>query len=73
MAGECPDCLVESLGLGGRGRHLVIPSVLAPILAGFLVSNRLYWRFRMLGGFGLDDLSTMLATVRLGSSVFRGW
>jgi hypothetical protein len=65
MVGDCTDCPVETFGLGDEGLPLVIPSVLAPGLAVFLVSNRLYWRFRMLGRFGLDDLATMLATVRL--------
>lgn len=63
MAGNCTHCPVETVGLGGEGLRLVIPSVLAPGLAVFLVSNRLYWRFRMLGRFGLDDLATTLATV----------
>lgn len=68
MAGKCPDCPAESLGSAGRGHNLVVTSVVAPILATFLVSNRLYWRFRMLGRFGLDDLATVLATVSPGPS-----
>lgn len=66
MESECLDCPVENLGLGGPGLDLVIPAVLSPSIAVFLVSNRLYWRFRMLGRFGFDDLATMLATVRHG-------
>lgn len=69
MAGDCTDCPVQTFGLGGKGLHLVIPSVLAPGIAVFLVSNRLYWRFRMLGRFGLDDFATMLAAVRLECSI----
>jgi len=71
MTAECSDCLVQSLGLGGRGRPLVIASLFIPILAVFLVSNRLYWRFRLLGRFGHDDLATILATVRPDRNVSR--
>ena len=42
---------------------MVIPSIIAPVLAFVLVANRIYWRIRMLGRLGLDDVSTILALV----------
>lgn len=71
MADECSNCPVENFGLGGRGFRLVAPSLLGPSIAMLLVSNRLYWRFRMLGRFGLDDVATILATVRYECSFLR--
>ena len=66
MSGDpCPNCPIFSVGLGGRGVHLVIPSMIAPIVAAFLVVNRVYWRFKMVGSLGLDDISTILALVCL--------
>jgi hypothetical protein len=59
----CASCPDTKFGLGGRGVHLVVPSLIAPILAFALVGNRLYWRCRMLGRFGLDDIATLLALV----------
>ncbi|OAP57336.1 hypothetical protein AYL99_08074 [Fonsecaea erecta] len=64
-ANPCADCHLAALGLGGRGAHLVIPSMIAPILAFILVANRIYWRMRMLGRLGLDDMSTILALIFL--------
>ncbi|EXJ84670.1 hypothetical protein A1O3_05340 [Capronia epimyces CBS 606.96] len=58
---DCAYCPVEHLGLGGRGAHLVIPSILAPILSCLVVANRVYWRLNLVGSLGLDDLSTILA------------
>ncbi|KAI1624450.1 hypothetical protein EDD37DRAFT_609445 [Exophiala viscosa] len=59
----CPDCTVFSYGLAGRGAHLAIPSIVAPVLAFLLVSNRVYWRCKLVGGLGPDDLWTLLALV----------
>ncbi|KAK5560818.1 hypothetical protein LTR46_001126 [Exophiala xenobiotica] len=59
--GQCEGCTVRNFGLGGRGAHLVVPSMIAPILAFVLVVNRVYWRFKMVGRLGPDDYSTILA------------
>ena len=59
----CPDCTVISYGLGGRGAHLAIPSIIAPVLTFLLVSNRIYWRCKLVGRLGPDDLWTLLALV----------
>jgi hypothetical protein len=56
----------RNLGLGGRGAHLVIPSLLGPILATILVFNRVYWRMSLVHTLGLDDLCITLSLVRLG-------
>ncbi|EXJ55567.1 hypothetical protein A1O7_08495 [Cladophialophora yegresii CBS 114405] len=64
MAGDlCTDCPATSSGLSGRGAHLVIPSLVAPIIAFLLVANRTYWRLRMLVSFGLDDVSAILSMI----------
>ncbi|EXJ94370.1 hypothetical protein A1O1_02764 [Capronia coronata CBS 617.96] len=64
---HCASCPAENLGLGGRGVHLVIPSMLAPIVSCLLVANRVYWRLNLLGGLGLDDLTTILAMTFLSA------
>ena len=69
----CSDYPATSYGLGGRGAHLVIPSLIAPILACFLVANRVYWRLRMLGMLGSDDVSTVLAVVSLKFATSRSF
>ncbi len=51
------------LGLGGRGAHLAIPSLLGPVLASFLVFNRVYWRIAIVHTLGLDDMCIMLSLV----------
>lgn len=68
-ADPCPECPVTNLGLGGRGAHLVVPSMIAPILACFLVANRIYWRLKMVGSLGPDDVSTMFAMVSRNLSI----
>ena len=62
-AAACTDCSSTSFGLGGRGAHLVIPSLIAPISAFILVANRIYWRLRLLDTLGFDDVSALLAMV----------
>lgn len=55
-------------GLSGRGTHLVIPSILGPILAAILVFNRVYWRIALVHQIGLDDiciLSSLVSLLRL--------
>lgn len=64
---SCPSCPIASFGVGGRGVHLVIPSIIAPVLAFLLVVNRIYWRLDMVGRLGLDDYSTLLALVKPSS------
>lgn len=54
---------VRDLGLGGRGAHLVIPSILGPILAAVLVFNRVYWRIYLVHQIGLDDICILLSLV----------
>ena len=54
---------VRDLGLGGRGAHLVIPSILGPILAAVLVFNRVYWRIALVHQIGLDDVCILLSLV----------
>lgn len=66
----CSNCQIVSLGIGGRGAHLVIPSLIAPILSSCLVLNRLYWRIKLLGRLGLDDYCTILSLV---IAVFYLW
>ena len=59
----CSDDAIVSFGFGGRGAHLVIPALIAPILAFFLVVNRVYWRWNLLGRLGWDDHCTILSLV----------
>ena len=61
------------LGLGGRGAHLAIPSLLGPVLASVLVFNRVYWRIAIVHTVGLDDMCVMLSLVgRSRINVYRG-
>lgn len=53
----------RDLGLGGRGAHLVIPSILGPILAAILVFNRIYWRIALVHQIGLDDICILMSLV----------
>jgi hypothetical protein len=53
----------RDLGLGSRGAHLVIPSILGPILAAVLVFNRVYWRISLVHQIGLDDICILLSLV----------
>ena len=55
----------RNLGLGGRGAHLVIPSIVGPVLATILVFNRVYWRITLVDTLGLDDLCITFSLVRL--------
>lgn len=64
-AGTCVDCAVPLFGFRGRGAHLAIPSLIAPLLAFLLVINRIYWRLRMLGRLGFDDAFIIAAMVCL--------
>ena len=49
-------------GLGGRGAHLVIPSVIGPIVAAILVLNRAYWRLVLVNALAYDDMFILLST-----------
>jgi hypothetical protein len=62
-ADSCSHCPAITFGLDGRGAHLVIPSIIAPSLAFVLVANRIFWRIKMLGRLGIDDVSTVFALV----------
>jgi hypothetical protein len=53
----------RDMGLGGRGAHLVISSILGPILAAVLVFNRVYWRIALVHQIGLDDICILLSLV----------
>jgi hypothetical protein len=57
--------VAQNLGLGGRGAHLVIPSLIGPILATILVFNRVYWRIALVHTLALDDLCITLSLVRI--------
>lgn len=57
--------MAQNLGLGGRGAHLVIPSLIGPILATVLVFNRVYWRISLVHTLALDDLCITLSLVGL--------
>lgn len=57
----------RDVGVGGRGAHLVIPSLVGPVLATILVFNRIYWRISLVRTLGLDDLCITLSLVRLHS------
>jgi hypothetical protein len=63
----CPRCPDGTFGLGGPGSPLVIPSILAPVMASLLVANRVYWRLRMIGSLDYDDVFILLATVSIRS------
>jgi hypothetical protein len=65
---SCPECPITTFGFGGRGAHLVFPSVILPTLACLVVVNRLYWRFNMVGRLGVDDFIITLALVGLERS-----
>jgi hypothetical protein len=67
----CADCPDTKFGLGGRGVHLVVPSLIAPVLAVALVSNRMYWRSRLLGHLGQDDIAALLALVSVPEKTLR--
>ena len=57
------DLATRNLGLGGRGAHLAIPSLLGPVLASVLVLNRVYWRIAIVHTLGLDDMCIILSLV----------
>jgi hypothetical protein len=57
----------RDVGVGGRGAHLVIPSLVGLVLATILVFNRIYWRISLVRTLGLDDLCITLSLVRLRS------
>lgn len=61
----CGHIHAGNYGLGGRGAHLVIPSILGPILAAFLVFNRVYWRITLVHQIGLDDICILSSLVFL--------
>lgn len=57
------DSAVIIFGLGGCGAHLVVPLTAAPVAAFLLVLNRVYWRYKLVGRLGPDDVWTILALV----------
>jgi hypothetical protein len=61
------ELAIRDVGVGGRGAHLVIPSLVGPVLATILVFNRIYWRISLVHTLGLDDLCITLSLVRLRS------
>jgi hypothetical protein len=61
------ELVTRDVGVGGRGAHLVIPSIVGPVLASILVFNRIYWRISLMHTLGLDDLCIALSLVRLRS------
>ena len=63
LAQPAVELLTRDLGLGGRGAHLVIPSIVGPILAAALVFNRVYWRVALVRTLGMDDLCITLSLV----------
>ena len=69
----CSGCEIVSFGIGGRGGHLVIPSLIAPILSSCLVLNRLYWRIKLLGRLGWDDYCIILSVVIIVFCVRDEW
>lgn len=57
------DLVARDFGLGGNGAHIVIPSIIGPLLAAALVFNRLYWRIHLVRTLGIDDLCIGLSLV----------
>lgn len=53
----------QDYGLEGRGAQVVVPSVVGPIVAAFLVFNRLFWRIHMVHSLAIDDLCIAAALV----------
>ena len=64
LVNSAPNLTARDVGLGGRGSHLVIASVVGPVLAAALVFNRIYWRITVVHTVGLDDLCITLSLVR---------
>ena len=58
------DLITRDFGFGGNGAHIVIPSIVGPLLAAGLVFNRLYWRIHLVRTLGIDDLCIGLSLVR---------
>jgi hypothetical protein len=58
------DLASRDFGFGGNSAHVVIPSIVGPLLAAALVSNRLYWRIHLVRTLGIDDLCIGLSLVR---------
>ncbi len=56
--------VTRDFGFGGNGAHIVIPSIVGPLLAAGLVFNRLYWRIHLVRTLGIDDLCIGLSLVR---------
>jgi hypothetical protein len=57
------DLVARDFGLGGNGAHIVIPSIIGPLLAAALVFNRLFWRIHLVRTLGIDDLCIGLSLV----------
>lgn len=57
------DLVGRDLGMGGNGSHIIIPSIVGPLLAAVLVFNRLYWRIHLVHTLGIDDLCIGLSLV----------
>jgi len=60
--------LAQNIGVSGRGAHLIIPSLVGPIVATILVFNRIYWRISLVHTLALDDLCITLSLVRIHRS-----
>lgn len=50
------DLMIRDYGIGGYAAHIVIPSIVGPLLAAAVVYNRLYWRVHLVRTLGIDDL-----------------
>ena len=61
------ELATRDVGVGGRGAHLVILSLVGLVLSTILVFNRIYWRISLVHTLGLDDLCIALSLVRLRS------
>jgi hypothetical protein len=70
---NCGHIHTGDYGLSSRGAHLVIPSILGPILAAFLVFNRVYWRITLVHQIGLDDICILASLVSRRSRTYRSY
>lgn len=59
-----PGAIIRDFGFGGNGAHIIVPSIVGPLLAAALVFNRLFWRIHLVRTLGIDDLCIGLSMVR---------
>jgi hypothetical protein len=64
LSARASELTIRDFGFGGNGAHIVIPSIVGPLLAAGLVYNRLYWRIHLVRTLGIDDLCIGLSLVR---------